>query len=341
MINWGFLGAGSIARTSLAPAVHRHAGSALHTVASHSPDRARALGPKTVTRDYARVVEDDAVDVVYICLHNSAHAQWAIRALEAGKHVLCEKPLGLTAEETHEMARTATRCGRLLVEAVWNRWHPRTRDVERFVAEGVIGEVREVIAEFHGDVPAEDNYRWDPALGGGALLDVGCYAVSAALAAFSWQPPRSVHADLFVDRPGQADARVDTVLAFRGGVARVGAAFTRRQRQRLEIRGSEGWIRAGQAAFTAGARPVQLWVNSSGATRNHTYSAVDPYQLMVAEVSSAVAGDPAYLVPLEQSLAVAEALQGIRRAASARERTQDRHRRTSDAMSDSSKGSGA
>jgi predicted dehydrogenase len=339
MINWGFLGAGSIARTSLAPAVRRHEGAALYAVAAHSPDRAAALGPEVFSQDYARVVEDPRVDVVYVCLHNSAHMEWTLRALEAGKHVLCEKPLGLTAEETHEMTKAAARYGRLLVEAVWNRWHPRTRDMERFLNAGRIGEVREVIAEFHGSVPAEDNYRWNRALGGGALLDIGCYAVSAALSAFSWQPPRSIHAVLSTNRPGQADARADTLLAFHGGVARVSAAFACQERQRLEIRGTEGWIEASEPAFTAGARPVHLRVNSSGGTETYTYPAVDPYQLMVAEISSAVAGNPAHLVSLEQSLAVAVALEDIRQSATAEVLPPGQRRLPSDASPHTSKGS--
>ncbi|MEV0223931.1 Gfo/Idh/MocA family oxidoreductase [Streptomyces sp. NPDC050704] len=339
MINWGFLGAGSIARTSLAPAVHRHEAAALYAVAAHSPDRAAALGPEIISQNYARVVEDPRVDVVYICLHNSAHLEWTLRALEAGKHVLCEKPLGLTAEETHEMTQAAARYGRLLVEAVWNRWHPRTRAIERFLDTGLIGEVREVIAEFHGAVPAEDNYRWNTALGGGALLDIGCYAVSAALGAYSWQPPRSIHAVLSTNRPGQADARADTVLTFHDGAARISAAFARQERQRLEIRGTEGWIRASEAAFTAGVRPVDLRVNSSGVTENHTYPAIDPYQLMVAEISSAAAGNPAHLVPLEQSLAVAVTLEAIRQSATAQALPPEQRRSTSDASPYTSKGS--
>ncbi|WP_265566338.1 Gfo/Idh/MocA family protein [Streptomyces hygroscopicus] len=341
MINWGFIGAGSIARTSLAPAVHRAEGSALYAVACHSPDRASALGPKVVYRDYAGVVEDPSVHVVYICLHNSAHRHWALRALAAGKHVLCEKPLGLTAEETDEMAATAARHGRLLVEAAWNRWHPRTRDMEQFLAKGMIGEVREVIAEFHGAVPAKDNYRWNPSLGGGALFDVGCYAISAALGAFSWQQPHVSRAALSAHRPGQADARADIVLAFRDGVAQVSAAFTNQERQHLEIRGTEGWIRARDDAFTAGAQPVDLQVNSSGMTASHVYPAVDSYQLMVAEVSSAAAGEPAHLVPLEQSLAVAVALDHIRQTASVDVLPLGQRRPAGDADADSWKGSGA
>ena len=111
MIGWGFLGAGSIARSSLAPAVHRTAGAALHAVASRDPARAAVLGPAIAYGDYDELLQDPRVQIVYIALHNSAHEAWTLRALAAGKHVLCEKPLGLDAAQVERMARAADAAG--------------------------------------------------------------------------------------------------------------------------------------------------------------------------------------------------------------------------------------
>lgn len=184
-VRFGFLGAGWIAGRALAPAVHAANGAVLHAVAARDTTRAEQLEP--VGRcydDYAALLLDPDVDVVYINLTNDQHAPWALAALAAGKHVLCEKPLGLGPEEVRGMTDAARSAGRLLVEAFWYRWHPRTRRLEQLLAAGALGPVHEVDAEFSfdgsDDARMTGNYRLDPARGGGALYDVGCYAVSLA-----------------------------------------------------------------------------------------------------------------------------------------------------------------
>jgi len=155
-----------------------------------------SLRPLRAVAAYDDVLADPEVDVVYIALHNSAHRPWVQRALAAGKHVLCEKPLGLSAAEVDAMADCARENGRLLVEAAWNLWHPRTRAAERILAARALGAVRHVVARFDGASPPVGDYRRDAGLGGGALYDVGCYAVAAVLAAYGWKEPvaAQVHA---------------------------------------------------------------------------------------------------------------------------------------------------
>jgi D-xylose 1-dehydrogenase (NADP+, D-xylono-1,5-lactone-forming) len=180
-VRWGFLGAGFVASKGMAPAVHAADGAVLQAVGARDAGRAAALEPAGSVGSYAQVCARDDVDAVYVSLPNNDHLHWVQVALEAGKHVLCEKPLGMDAAEVAVMRGAAQRADRLLVEAAWNRWHPRTRRIDELVAP-ITGQ-REVVAWFtFPGVPA-DNYRLDPARGGGALLDVGCYTVSAALAA--------------------------------------------------------------------------------------------------------------------------------------------------------------
>ncbi len=180
-IRWGFLGAGFVASKGMAPAVHAAAGAVLQAVGARDAGRAAALEPAASVGSYAEICARDDVDAVYVSLPNNDHLHWVQVALEAGKHVLCEKPLGMDAAEVAVMRSAADRSDRLLVEAAWNRWHPRTRRIDELVAP--ITGPREVRAWFtFSGVPA-DNYRLDPARGGGALLDVGCYTVAAALAA--------------------------------------------------------------------------------------------------------------------------------------------------------------
>ncbi len=210
-VGWGFLGAGYIARAALAPAVHSADGAALVAAGARDIARAAALGPRGAAYgSYDEVLADPSVEAVYIALANDDHLPWAERALAAGKHVLCEKPLGLTAAEVRQMAATARAADRLLVEASWNRWHPRTRRAEALLRSGAIGAVRRVEAGFTFAGVAEDNYRLDPARGGGALYDVGCYATAAALWATGFtaapggrrQPPPLAHRSRPHDRGG-------------------------------------------------------------------------------------------------------------------------------------------
>lgn len=319
MANWGFLGAGSIAASSLGPAVHAADGAVLHAVAAGSRTRAEALRPAKTYPSYDDLLRDPDVDVVYIALHNSAHRPWVERALRAGKHVLCEKPLGLTAAEVDAMVDTARDTGRLLVEAAWNRWHPRTRDLEALIDSGAAGEVRSVISRFDGTAPAEGNYRLDPALGGGALYDVGYYAVAAALAAFGWQTPQVIRAEQDQWHPHSADSRSAFLLAFPGGgTADVhcaldgapGTPFT----EELTITGTKGTLRMPPPAFCAGAAPSRLTGDAPGTDR--AYPAVDPYRLMVEAMNAAADGtEPTpYLVPWEQSRLIAATLEAVREA---------------------------
>ncbi|GAB1340279.1 Gfo/Idh/MocA family oxidoreductase [Streptomyces sp. E-15] len=316
-VGWGFLGAGHIATASLGPALRGLAGTELRAAAGRDPGRAAALGAVAAHTDYAALLADDTVDVVYIALHNSVHAEWAVRALESGKHVLCEKPLGLSADEVKDMTDAARAADRLLVEAAWNRWHPRTRDIARLLAQGVIGEVRHVEAVFDGADPDRHNYRRDAALGGGALLDVGCYAVSAILAAYDWAAPTVTTVRRETWPEGAADRRTRAELRFDRGTAGLLASLTGTGQEALAITGTAGTLHADRP-FTAGREPAGLWVRTAAGTDVRRYPPVDPYALMAAEVTRAVRGEAsAYLVPLEESLAVAEAMDAIRRAPSA------------------------
>ncbi|WP_378742245.1 Gfo/Idh/MocA family protein [Nocardia brasiliensis] len=309
-VNWGFLGAGGIARTSLAPAVHSAPNACLHAVAARDRDRAELLRPHHIRTNYDALVEDPDVEVVYVALHNSSHLTWTLRALDAGKHVVCEKPLGLHADEVEQMITAARAADRLLVEACWNRWHPRNRVLERVLENNELGEVRSACASFLGILPPVGGYRDDPALGGGALYDVGCYAIAAVLLAFDWQQPTSVTACSRLTPTG-ADALTTAELTFPGGTATIRAGLTGELTEQFVVRGENATVGLEQPAFTAGAAPCCL-LTPSGRIE---FPAINPYAVMVEQVSAAVRGEDAYLVSPDQSLAVARVLDSIRTAA--------------------------
>jgi D-xylose 1-dehydrogenase (NADP+, D-xylono-1,5-lactone-forming) len=321
---WGFLGAGSIARSSLGPAVRAGFPAVLHAVASTDIARARDLGPRIAYGSYEELLADPDVDVVYVALHNSAHLHWTLAALGAGKHVLCEKPLGLSVEEVDRVAASSLAHDRLLVEACWNRWHPRTRETETLLERGAVGEVRHVAASFDGAVPSPGNYRLQPALGGGALYDVGCYAVAAALTTVGWRPVIGVEACVRLHSESGVDTLIEARLLFEGGgVADILAGLTGSGVQRLDVTGRGGVLRFDQPAFTAGAEATRLHIETEQGSTTRDYPRVDPYGLMVEAMSSATLGVRSYLVPLWQSRAVAAAMDAIRQAADLRPWTRD------------------
>lgn len=305
-VRWGFLGAGMVATSALGPAVAAAPGAVLQAAAARDPARAWALGPRTVHRDYAALLADDAVEAVYISLSNEAHLPWTLAALQAGKHVLCEKPLGLSAAQVEQMAAAAGNL--LVVEASWYRWHPRVRLAQTRLDQ--IGPVRHVAAGFTFAGSLEGNYRLELARGGGALYDVGCYAVSACLwAAVGQGPPVDVVARSTYGPTG-VDLDTRAILRWESGVeAEVHAGISGGQGQWLVITGDRGELELRDAPYTSWKDDAtELWVSGGGGTERVAVAATDAYRLMVQEMSSVLRGGPGWVLPLEESRATAAVL---------------------------------
>lgn len=193
-LRWGLLGTARITR-SIIPALRAAAGHELTAVASRFAERAEAHAkqwsiPRAIA-SYEAMLADPDIDIVYIPLPNHLHAEWAIKAAEAGKHVLCEKPIALTVEEVDRIAAAAARHGVVIAEAFMYRHHPQTTMLKQLLAEGAIGELRYIRGSFTFTLSRQNDVRLDPAWGGGSLWDVGCYPVSLARV-FAGMQPREV-----------------------------------------------------------------------------------------------------------------------------------------------------
>jgi predicted dehydrogenase len=311
LIRWGFLGAGFIAARALAPAVHAAEGSVLQSVAARDIHRGEQLAPVRAYTEYEAVLEDPDVDAVYISLTNEAHLSWVQAALAAGKHVLCEKPLGLDAPEVARMFQRADAAGRLLVEATMYRWHPRTRRAEELVRSGAIGEVTGVDASFTFDGVPEGNYRLEPERGGGAWYDVGCYTVSAARWALGrdlGDPDGVARRDL----PGGVDGSMEAQWS--DPPVRLRASIMDAPEQRVLIRGTRGELDLGHmaAAFTAWHEPAELRLSAADGDQVEAFPAVDPYEEMVRNFTRRLAGEEAWVLPAAESLGVAATMDAVR-----------------------------
>lgn len=318
-IRWGFIGAGNIARGALAPAVHAADGAVLQSVAARDTGRAKALGPAGAVHDfYAGILNDPEVDAVYVSLPNDAHAAWSILALESGKHVLCEKPLAMNSEEVSRMRAAADQTGRLLVEATWNRWHPRTRRAEAIVRSGLIGTVTSVDVGFVIDGVPEGNFRYLPEFGGGALYDLGCYGIVASLWASGADD--STVAEVVVRdarrRANEHGVDLQTTAHYSLGETAVTleCAMDGPGRQWLTVHGTEGSVDFPDDFVTSRHVSSTLTVGGPWGTRTETFAPCDPYQLMVENVGAAIRGDVAYLPPPQESMRMTGVVEALRAA---------------------------
>ncbi|CAB4932103.1 MAG: hypothetical protein F2836_03785 [Actinobacteria bacterium] len=309
-VGWGFLGAGWIASRAMAPAVHAADGAHLQSVASRSQERSANLDPLRVLAGYDALLDDPDVDVVYVCLANDQHAEWVVKALDAGKHVLCEKPLGLDAHEARHMAAAARRADRLLVEAVWTRWHPRFHRLTELASSGALGEISSIESAFTFTGAIDGNYRADPSKGGGALLDVGGYQAHAWVALTGGVSPVRIESATSSRGPTGVDLTT-TVAAVIDSTIRATAlcSFEQDEIQRLIVEGSIDTAVMGTGqAFTSWREESTLLVGG----HVESFAPVDAYQVMVEQVSARVKGDDSWIVPIEESIRVAEIIDAIR-----------------------------
>jgi D-xylose 1-dehydrogenase (NADP+, D-xylono-1,5-lactone-forming) len=285
------LGAADIARKAVLPAIAASRNGRLVALASRSAERAQAmLAPypgAEVADSYDAVLARPDVDAVYVPLPNGLHREWTLRALAAGKHVLCEKPLAVDAAEAEDMAAAAGRSGRLLMEAFMYRFHPA-------MIEFVDGlrEPMHVQSSFAFTLQDPADIRLDPTIGGGALLDVGCYTVSAS----RWilGEPVEVFARAHLDHG--VDRTVTALLAFGNGeTASVWASFESPEVQDLTVVARDGVHRR--------ARPFSSWRDPH-----------DPYQLMVESFASSIIDSRPARIPLSESVANMRVLDRVRDA---------------------------
>ncbi len=316
-LRWGVLGYARIAYEHVIPAIARTHDSVCHAVASRGPAKladARARFPeiKNLHASYEALLADPEVDAVYIPLPNSEHCDWTIRAAEAGKHVLCEKPLALTAAECRRMVDACAAHRVVLMEAVMYRFTHRTRQVLEVLASGVLGEIKFVSASFRFLHNRPDSVKLVPALGGGALYDIGVYPINfcgmVADAAAGVAPGTLVpdHVSAESIHVGGIDTRFSGLLRYPTGlIGAIHCGFDAHRRVGAEIVGTTGvltvpepWMDApGTLGLTRGTEVTQIQVPAS-----------DRYRYELEDFSTAVrtGRPPGYSLP--ESLRNAELL---------------------------------
>jgi predicted dehydrogenase len=290
-MNWGVMGNARIARVCVIPAIQKSRNGTVYALASRFVDQAAGVCKNNrigrLYDDYGALIQDPLIEAIYIPLPNHLHCEWTLKCLAAGKHVLCEKPLACAAHEAEAMAAAAQSAGRLLMEALMYRFHPRSRQIRKLVRQGAIGAPRLVRTAFCYRMAAKDlesrhNARLKPEMGGGALLDVGCYGVSVARWFYDAEPAH-VQSQACYHRQG-VDLHVAGLLQFENDrLATLEASFVAGLQQTFSVVGEQGVVELPHDAFIPWEKDALFTLRQKGAdsAAPTVVPGADEYRLMV------------------------------------------------------------
>lgn len=311
-LRWGFIGAGGIAKRALYPAISKSNVGEIYAVASRDKTKALTISPNGIVyTSYDELLADPKVEAVYISLPNSLHLPLAIKAMRAGKHVLCEKPLGMNAAEVAEAIAVSEETKRIFVEASWNRWHPRSQRIREVIASGELGKVTRIRTCFTYDGLDEGNIRLDPALGGGILYDLGPYSTVAPLWAMDFADVSDIDVKVIWHKAG-TDETTRVNFNIGGAVAETVASDNIQLTHWFIVEGTKGELRTGgNDSFNSHNNPSTLEITVDGKPRIERFEACDPYQLMSDAFARVVRGGNDWLMPMEQSLKFAKFFDAI------------------------------
>jgi D-xylose 1-dehydrogenase (NADP+, D-xylono-1,5-lactone-forming) len=312
-VRWGILSTARINRLVVPPA---HASDKLDPIAVASRDQARAQayaqewGIQRAYGSYEALLEDPDVEAVYISLPNSLHCHWSIRALEAGKHVLCEKPLSRRAADVEEAFAAAERTGRILMEAFMYRHDPQTRKLREFLDDGAIGSLRLVRAAFSFTVSDPKNVRLLPEVDGGGLMDVGCYCVSGCRL-LAGEPER-VHGEQ-VTGPSGVDVVFTATMRFpQDVVGQFDCGLALPERDELEAIGERGSLFLDDPWH---ARQPVIELRRGGDVERIETERTDSYGIELENLSDAIRGRAEPLLGRDDALGQARTIEALYRSA--------------------------
>lgn len=290
-VRWGVLSTANIGRAAVNPAIQGSSNGELVAVASRDGDSARSFAESHGIPDsygsYQALLDAPDIDAVYIPLPNSMHLEWTLKALGAGKHVLCEKPLALDVAECEEMIAAAEDAGRILMEAFMYRFHPRFERAASLINGGAIGELRTLRSAFTFKLTNPANIRFDASLGGGSLMDVGCYCVNV-IRTLANAEPVEVQASANWSDSG-VDDHMAGILRFENGVlGHFDCSLSLERREFFEAAGTEGTLLVDDA-FVPGKGDVSIEERRGRkGAKEHLVAGVDEYQQMVEHFADCV-----------------------------------------------------
>jgi predicted dehydrogenase len=320
-VRWGVLGASNFALTKMVPALLKSDLVELVGIATRNSHKTRLridqAGIAKVYDSYEALLADPRIEVVYNPLPNHLHVPWSIKAIEAGKHVLCEKPIGMTEADAQKLLEVArAHPGIKVMEGFMYRHHPQWRYAKRMVDQGSIGELRTIQSFFSYNNLDETNIRNQAEIGGGGLMDIGCYSISLSRFIFGREPQR-VLGIIDYDAEFRTDRVTSGVLDFGGGTATFTCSTQVAPYQRVNILGSEGRIEI-EIPFNAPSDvPCRAWRHYSPSPKvweveEVVFEVCDQYTIQADLFSEAVVEDGSVPTPLEDAIANMRVIDAIR-----------------------------
>jgi len=314
-VRWGILSTAKIGTDKVLPAMQKSKRCEITAISSRDFGRAKAaaesLGIPKAYGSYEDVLADPNVDAVYNPLPNHMHVDWSIKALEAGKHVLCEKPIALSAEEGQRLVEAGRQHPHLkLMEAFMYRHHPRWHQVRELLAAGEIGELRVVESHFSYTNMDPENIRNRLDVGGGALMDIGCYPISASRWLFGSEPMRALS---LVERDPSfgTDCFSSAILDFESGRATLTCATQMNRFQWINIIGTTGRISL-DIPYTAWPdKPCHLWIQRDLEIEEIVCEPVDQYTLQGDAFSRAILEGTDVTTPIEDAVLNMKVIEAI------------------------------
>ena len=321
---WGILSTANIGIKRVIPAILSGQRGVIAAIASRDAKRARDVAARFgISRSYGSyqaLLDDPQIEAIYNPLPNHLHVEWTVKALEAGKHVLCEKPIALDAVEAQAIVAARDRTGKRVIEAFMVRFHPQWHRVRALVRDGRIGKVRALQSAFTFPVASPDNVRNRLEYGGGALYDVGCYPIVTARYLLGTEPERTI---ALVDRdPTLAIDRVTSgLVGFPGGEQLLlTSALQLALYQRVVVLGTHGRIEI-TVPFTPAKEHACRIVIDSGASLDGSSAVVeelapaDQYQLQCDLAADAFRGDSTQEFPIEDAISNMRVIDALYRSA--------------------------
>jgi predicted dehydrogenase len=305
-IRWGILSTAKIAREKVIPAMQRSQLCSVDAVASRDIRQAQVVAdnlhiPK-VYGTYEELLNDADIDAIYIALPNHLHVEWAIKAIEANKHVLCEKPVGLSSAQAEELSNAASHKPRLKVmEAFMYRFHPQWQQAKKLLTDGKIGELKVVQSFFSYYNVDMNNIRNRKDVGGGGMMDIGCYCISFARFLFDKEPDRVIGI-MEYNPASETDRLASGVLDFSTGTSTFTCSTQLIPYQRVNIFGTEGRIEIEIPVNAPPDKQTRIWLHSKTGSEEIIFEPTDQYSLQADAFSRAILDDAIVPVSLKDSI---------------------------------------
>jgi dTDP-3,4-didehydro-2,6-dideoxy-alpha-D-glucose 3-reductase len=302
----GILGCSDIARRKFIPALLQSRMAALAAIASRDRSKSASIsGVSGSIMDYGELIASPDVDLVYISLPNDLHEEWSIRALKAGKHVLCEKPLGLALQSVNRMADCAEESGLLLFENLMYQQHPQHSAVKRLIIEGRIGRVTGMTSVFRFPGPQKGDFRLNPLRGGGAFHDINRYPLSAALYFLNGESYRLLDSSAVTDNGLNLSAQASYVTSA-GELFSLSIGFGFQYESFYEIEGDRGTIRVDRAYTTPPDMVSRVRVTCDGSDASFDVAPCDHFLATIDHVCSLIATGGGFMEEYTRSRRVAQ-----------------------------------